>query len=187
MKIKDVIYQLESLIDDRKSFFEVDGDDQIFRDDVKALERAIEIIKKQVEKDEMEMLGKVWINMEYHQQELDRIKDATRMGLGKYQEKSQRTLNYKLSKRELLANMAFGIMGEAGEVIDELKKHLYQGHALDLEHVAEEIGDTMFYIVNLCNLLGLNLETIIEGNYNKLLKRYPDGFDSERSINRNGR
>lgn len=77
MKIKDVIKQLESLIDDRKSFFEVNGDDQIFRDDAKALEKAIEIIKKQVEKDEIEMLGKVWINMEYHQQEINRLKAQT--------------------------------------------------------------------------------------------------------------
>lgn len=71
MKIKDVIKQLESLIDDRKSFFEVNGDD------AKALEKAIEIIKKQVEKDEIEMLGKVWINMEYHQQEINRLKAQT--------------------------------------------------------------------------------------------------------------
>ena len=45
----------------------------------------------------------------------------------------------------------------------------------------------MFYIVNLCNLLNLDLETIIEGNYNKLLKRYPEGFSVERSVNRNDR
>lgn len=42
----------------------------------------------------------------------------------------------------------------------------------------------MFYIVNLCNLLGLELEDLIGGNYNKLLKRYPEGFNIERSVNR---
>ena len=45
MDREDVINQLKSLIDDRKSFFDNDGDDEIFRADAKALEKAIEIIK----------------------------------------------------------------------------------------------------------------------------------------------
>lgn len=44
MDREDVINQLKSLIDDRKSFFDNDGDDEIFRADAKALEKAIEII-----------------------------------------------------------------------------------------------------------------------------------------------
>lgn len=109
------------------------------------------------------------------------------MKLKDYQEKSKRTLNYNLTENEMLSNMIFGIVGETGEVVDILKKYLYQGHELNIEHIAEELGDIMFYIVNLCNLLNLDLETIIEGNYNKLLKRYPEGFSVERSVNRNDR
>ena len=45
MKIEEVIHQLEDLIEDRKSFFEEDGD-EIFREDAKALEEAIKIIKE---------------------------------------------------------------------------------------------------------------------------------------------
>lgn len=107
------------------------------------------------------------------------------MNLREYQTKSKRTLNYDLTYEQLLSNMVFGIVGETGEVVDILKKHLYQGHELSIERIVEELGDIMFYIVNLCNLLILDLETIIEGNYNKLLKRYPEGFSVERSINRN--
>lgn len=106
------------------------------------------------------------------------------MNLREYQERSKRTLNYDLSNEQLLSNMVFGVVGETGEVVDIIKKHLYQGHKLDKDHIAEELGDTMFYVVNLCNLLNLNLESIIEGNYNKLLKRYPEGFSVERSVNR---
>lgn len=109
------------------------------------------------------------------------------MNLREYQEKSKRTLNYDLTYNQILTNMIFGIIGETGEVVDILKKYLYQGHHLDeghIAHIAEEIGDIMFYIVNLCNLLELDLEIIIEANYNKLLKRYPNGFSVERSINR---
>lgn len=46
MKIEEVIHQLEDLIEDRKSFFEEDGGDEIFRADVEALQEAIEIIKE---------------------------------------------------------------------------------------------------------------------------------------------
>ena len=106
------------------------------------------------------------------------------MNLREYQEKSKRTLNYDLTFEQLLSNMVFGIVGETGEVVDILKKHLYQGHDLDKDHIAEELGDIMFYIVNLCNLLNLDLQTIIEENYNKLLKRYPNGFEVKRSVNR---
>ena len=106
------------------------------------------------------------------------------MNLIEYQEKSMRTLNKDLSREQLLSNMAMGITGEAGEVVDILKKHLYQGHELDIPHIIEELGDVMFYIVNLCNLLDIDLEKTIANNYYKLLERYPEGFDVGRSINR---
>lgn len=106
------------------------------------------------------------------------------MNLREYQEKSKRTLNNELTNEQLLSNMVFGITGEMGEVTDILKKYLYQGHYLKKNHVKEEIGDVMFYIVNLCNLLNLDLEEIIESNYYKLMDRYPEGFSVERSVNR---
>lgn len=62
------------------------------------------------------------------------------MNLKEYQAKSIRTLNVELSKEQLLSNMVFGITGEMGEVVDILKKHLYQGHELNEAHLEEEIG-----------------------------------------------
>lgn len=106
------------------------------------------------------------------------------MDIKSYQVKSQRTVNKELHREQLLSNMIMGILGETGEVSDILKKYLYQGHDLDIDHIEEEIGDVMFYIANLCNILNLDLEDILECNYNKLLKRYPEGFSEERSINR---
>jgi len=106
------------------------------------------------------------------------------MRLRDYQEHSKRTLNKDLKEKEQLANMIIGIMGESGEVADIIKKSLYQGHELDRENIAEEIGDIMFYIVNLCNVLDLDLETLIANNYYKLLERYPNGFEVSRSVNR---
>lgn len=110
--------------------------------------------------------------------------EGEKMRITEYQDKSKRTLNPKLSKHDQLANMLMGIQGETGEVADHFKKHFYQGHNLDMEKVAEEIGDVMFYIANLCNLSGLDLGQILESNHQKLLKRYPEGFEKEKSVNR---
>lgn len=106
------------------------------------------------------------------------------MNLSEYQEKSMRTLSKDVKGNDRVLNMLLGMSGEMGEVIDLFKKHLFQGHELEIRKVREELGDVMFYIVNLCNLYDIELEDVLEGNYNKLLKRYPEGFDSERSVNR---
>ena len=80
--------------------------------------------------------------------------------------------------------MIFGINGEAGEVTDILKKHLYHNHELDLDHLKEEIGDVMFYIVNLATLYGFDMEEILQDNVAKLALRYKKGFTTEESIKR---
>lgn len=107
------------------------------------------------------------------------------MNIKEFQEKSRRTLNKELTQNEQLSNMCMGLGGEIGEVIDIVKKHLYQGHKLELEKIINECGDVMFYLVNLCNILDINIEDVLIYNHNKLLKRYPTGFEVERSVNRN--
>lgn len=102
----------------------------------------------------------------------------------KYQEETKRTLNKDLSQRELLSNMGLRIAGEGGEIADIIKKHLFQGHELDKEHLFEEIGDQLWYISNLCNLCGFRIEDVMEYNVEKLRERFPEGFSEERSINR---
>lgn len=106
------------------------------------------------------------------------------MDIREFQRVSTRTLNKELSKEQQVSNMIFGANGELGEVTDILKKHLYQGHRIDKQHLAEEIGDTLFYIVNLCTVYNLDVEDILQANVDKLKKRFPNGFESDRSINR---
>ena len=79
-----------------------------------------------------------------------------------------------------------GLSGEAGECIDIYKKFLFQGHDLDREHLAEELGDVAWYLVLCADSIGYSLTDIFEMNVKKLNERYPNGFDSERSINRDG-
>ncbi len=86
--------------------------------------------------------------------------------------------------QEVIKLCLIGLAGELGEVADPLKKYLYQGHALDSDHLEDEIGDLLWYLANLCNALGLSLNTAMERNCVKLAQRYPDGFSSEASRNR---
>ena len=101
-----------------------------------------------------------------------------------YQKKAMTTLNPALSKKDVLLNGVMGLCGEAGECIDLVKKHLHQGHPLDSEKLAKELGDVAWYLAETAWALDLPLESILRGNLEKLKKRYPEGFDSEKSQNR---
>ena len=75
-----------------------------------------------------------------------------------------------------------GLCGESGEAIDIVKKWLAQGHELDKERLAKELGDIAWYLAEAATALDLSLEQILQANIDKLKKRYPNGFDSQRSI-----
>ena len=79
---------------------------------------------------------------------------------------------------------ALGLAGEGGEVADAIKKVLYQGHHLDSMHLVEELGDVLWYLTLACNAVECTLEDVMNANVAKLHKRYPNGFDPQRSINR---
>ena len=101
-----------------------------------------------------------------------------------YQKLALRTLNPELDKKDVLINGVMGLCGESGEAIDIVKKWLAQGHELDREKLAKELGDICWYLAETATALDLSLEEIMAGNIEKLRKRYPEGFDSQRSVNR---
>ena len=101
-----------------------------------------------------------------------------------YQRMAMRTAGEYNSKYDCLRNAAYGLNGEAGEVIDLLKKHEFQGHELDREKLIDELGDVQWYIALAATAMGKTLEDIMQHNVDKLKKRYPEGFDKNRSINR---
>ena len=106
------------------------------------------------------------------------------MDIGEFQRRSLRTLNNELTREEQISNMIMGLCGENGEIADQIKKNFYQGHELDRNHLKEELGDLMFYVVNLATLYDLSMENILDYNIEKLKKRYKNGFTPEESINR---
>ncbi len=84
-----------------------------------------------------------------------------------------------LERRETsLATMALGLAGEAGEVCDEIKKILAHGKPLDVNKIINEIGDVLFYADRVLAYVNSDLSEAMLYNYNKLMTRYPEGFDS---------
>ena len=105
------------------------------------------------------------------------------MTLNEYQQAAQRTASTK-TPSDKIENGILGLCGETGEVADLLKKYLYQGHELDREKMIKECGDVIWYVAELASGLGMTLEDFCQINVDKLRRRYPDGFDPERSMHR---
>lgn len=106
------------------------------------------------------------------------------MTVNTYQLLANRTSNPDLMTDVRILVGVLGLAGESGEAADLVKKTWGQGHPLDKEHLAKELGDICWYIAETATAIGYDLETIMRMNINKLIKRYPDGFSMERSLNR---
>ena len=81
-----------------------------------------------------------------------------------------------------------GLMAEAGEAMEILKKMKFQNKEYNEDiryHLKREAGDVIFYWINLCIALGYTPDEIIAENVSKLQSRYPGGeFDPFYSENR---
>ena len=122
----------------------------------------------------------------YYDAEIYEICNEGKEGLtaNEYQRRAMTTLNPALSRKDVLINGVMGLCGESGEAIDIVKKHLHQGHPLDKEKLAKELGDIAWYLAETAYALDIPLEKILRGNLDKLKARYPEGFDTEKSRNR---
>jgi len=106
-----------------------------------------------------------------------------------YQQLALRTASAEslVDSGTMLNAAALGLNGEAGEIADHVKKVMFHGHPLDeatRDKIAKEIGDILWYCAMGARGLGLGLGEIAEMNVEKLKKRYPEGFSSDRSLNR---
>ena len=106
------------------------------------------------------------------------------MTINEYQKLAMTTLNPDLDKKDVLINGVMGLCGESGEVIDIVKKHLAQGHELDKEKIIKELGDVAWYMAEIATVLDVELEDVLVQNIEKLKQRYPEGFSTEKSVNR---
>lgn len=106
------------------------------------------------------------------------------MKFDEYTKEMRRTASDVDLNNENLSLAAMGIAGEAGEVADYIKKVVFHSHELSKEKLALELGDVLWYIAYLSSVIGYDLSTIANMNIDKLKKRYPDGWDTKKSINR---
>lgn len=98
-----------------------------------------------------------------------------------YREEVMRTA---AKHQDLLGLGAMGLAGEAGEVVDLVKKHIYHGAPFDKEKFIKELGDVRWYFEVLCQCVNVSMEEVEQRNIEKLHKRYPNGFNTEDSIKR---
>lgn len=71
-----------------------------------------------------------------------------------------------------------------GAMADIVKKTIAQGHVLDVESMVFHISELMGILSAIFAYYRLTFEEVCTYNHQKLLKRYPDGFEASRSINR---
>jgi NTP pyrophosphatase (non-canonical NTP hydrolase) len=74
---------------------------------------------------------------------------------------------------------ALGIAGEAGELVDPIKKNIFYNKPLDMENIQEELGDLLYYIFALIDELGLDPEYVMSDVIYKLMLRYPTGYSDK--------
>jgi NTP pyrophosphatase (non-canonical NTP hydrolase) len=103
--------------------------------------------------------------------------------LNDYQELAKRTMPPS-EWREQFLEAGIGVSEEAGEILSLVKKEAFHGHTYPAEKYADELGDLLWYLAFLATLKGLTLKEVAQQNVEKLKRRYPEGFSTEKSINR---
>ena len=107
------------------------------------------------------------------------------MDIETYSKLALRTAAEGYSQRDNVIHAALGIGGEAGEILDHIKKVAFNNRALDNKHLIAEISDVMWYLNLLVASLGTTWGHVLSVNIAKLEARYPDlKYDADRSLNR---
>jgi len=77
-----------------------------------------------------------------------------------------------------------GIVGEAGELLDSIKKTVVYNKEVDRENIVEELGDIEFYMEQLRQRTGITREETIRYNMKKLSVRYSGGYTDQKAQER---
>ncbi|MBD3362513.1 hypothetical protein GF362_02230 [Candidatus Dojkabacteria bacterium] len=107
------------------------------------------------------------------------------MDIKQYLLESEKTNSHLFNPDERAKNLLHGSIGistEAGELLDHMKKHIYQDRDLDVVNIKEELGDIMWYMAIILRALNLDFEEILDLNIQKLRKRYGEEFDEQKAL-----
>ena len=116
----------------------------------------------------------------------EKLEPVVHLTLDEYQHLAQRTSNKGLDAHGHLMNAMLGLAGEAGECCDLAKKRYYQDGREIRDELIDELGDVMWYVAEGAAALGITLSEIAIHNVQKLQRRYPEGFDADKSLHREG-
>ncbi len=105
------------------------------------------------------------------------------MKANEYQKLASRTIDKSLKRIDWEYHALHGMIGELGE-LHSIYQKVYQGHNDTEEHKKKELGDLLWFIAEYCTAMNWELEDVMQMNIDKLLARYPDGFNSQQSLNR---
>lgn len=105
------------------------------------------------------------------------------MTINEYQEKARRTQDRKLPLWALREHALYLLGAEVGEIM-ALHQKVHQGHVLNVTDLQLEIGDVLWGLAELCDVYGISLDICAMANIDKLWKRYPNGFEARRSVER---
>ena len=94
------------------------------------------------------------------------------------------TRNKAIGTAEELKDYCLGLCGELGEFVDLVKKMLYHGKEVDPTELMLELGDILYYLVAIGNVLGFEFDLVALNNNAKLMARYPNGFSIDDSMRR---
>lgn len=103
--------------------------------------------------------------------------------LSEYQALAGRTINKNLTSAAQENHALHGMPGEIGE-LHSLYQKVYQGHELDRNHAKKEVGDLLWFIAEYCTAMGWDMGEVAQLNIDKLRARYPEGFETDRSLHR---
>lgn len=100
-----------------------------------------------------------------------------------YQKLASRTMDLRWTSGAQETHALHGMVAEIGE-LHSIYQKLFQGHAFDEEHAKKELGDLLWFVAEYCTARGWALEDVMQLNIDKLIKRFPNGFEAERSLHR---
>jgi len=73
-----------------------------------------------------------------------------------------------------ITHAAVGVAGEAGEVLDLIKKSVFTGKNMYLDEIIKELGDLEFYLEALRQQLNISRDAVLNNNWRKLSQRHGD-------------
>lgn len=83
-----------------------------------------------------------------------------------------------------LLHASLGMVTEAAELADMLKKHVFANKPLDMVNAEEELGDELWYVAKAIRAINSTMADVMTMNIEKLRLRFPEEFSEEQSLNR---